>query len=462
MPVDSTHEEYQDALPQWERCRNTYSGSDAVKSKGATYLPELESHSSAEYVAYRMRALFYNAMRATVKGLAGAVFHKPLSVEVPELIEPMLADVTQSSVPLEAYALKTTDEVLQVGRVGLLAEMPVATDGEAGRPYLCSYRAEDIVNWRTERIGGERVLTRVVLLESESAVDPKDAFAYVTAQRYRVLMLDADGFYRVEIWRPKSKANKTWMLDEVIEPARLGARVPFIPFVFIPGIDVTPPPLLDLCDANLSHYRNSADYQNAMHYTGQPSVWISGAAANDDGDGFDLGAGTATMLPPEGKMGILQADGKNAEGLRNLLKDTEGQMATLGARMLEQQAPHQETAHAVRMRHAGEHATLRTITVAVEVGLSMALRYLAWWAGANGADGEVLPDAALELNKDFFGMTMTAEDLKALMLLWQSGGMAWETFYHNMQKGNLTRPDVDAEEERREISVEGDLLPLGG
>ena len=33
------------------------------------------------------------------------------------------------------------------------------------RPYLCGYRAEDIVNWRTESRGGDDVLTEAAPVE---------------------------------------------------------------------------------------------------------------------------------------------------------------------------------------------------------------------------------------------------------------------------------------------------------
>jgi len=61
MPVNTTHPDYDFALPGWLRARDVLAGEDAVKSAGEKYLPRLDSQSDEEFLAYRKRASFFNA-----------------------------------------------------------------------------------------------------------------------------------------------------------------------------------------------------------------------------------------------------------------------------------------------------------------------------------------------------------------------------------------------------------------
>ena len=95
MPVDTPSPEYEAALPRWQRCRDCFEGSDAVKARATAYLPMLEGHhgSSQKYDAYKTRAVFYNATARTVAGLLGSVFRATPSWTFPATIEDDLEDV---------------------------------------------------------------------------------------------------------------------------------------------------------------------------------------------------------------------------------------------------------------------------------------------------------------------------------------------------------------------------------
>jgi hypothetical protein len=54
-----------------------------------------------------------------------------------------------------------------------------------------------------------------------------------------------------------------------------GSPIPFIPFwAFVKkrnSLTLQDPPLLDLADMNLAHYRISADYERGCHFAGLPT-----------------------------------------------------------------------------------------------------------------------------------------------------------------------------------------------
>ncbi len=454
MPVDTPHPDYQRIAPKWEKCRDTREGSDAVKSKTTKYLPRLDIHEQkpAKYNEYLLRAYFYGAMKRTVEGLAGAILQKAPAVQFPENLNGILQDVTLTSVPFQLLVLKAVDESMTVGRYGVLVDMATA-EAPDQRPYAAPYFTEDIISWRTERRGGDRVLVRVVLRETVEELDPKDPFKMKSGVQYRVLELGDDGYSQTVYVEERENSGK-FLAQEPILPERRSNRLGFIPFVFIgsEGISPTPsiPPLDALADTNLSHYRNSADYEHGLHYTGVPIPWVAGVMGSNDGTPIALGPTHMLQLDKDGRAGIIQADGNMLGALEKALDRKQKLMATLGARLLEEQASTQETATAVGMRHAGEHASLRTVAQAVELGLTKVLQWLAWWAGTSDKPEDT--GATVELNKEFLTVKMSPAELHELVLSLQAEQISYPTFYHNISVGGVAREGVTWEEELAAIT----------
>jgi hypothetical protein len=423
----------------------------------------LESHvlKTEKYEAYKQRANFYNAMGRTVEGLSGYIFLKEPFYEVPDEVESHMKDITMTKKSFAQFALKGSQEILITGRTGILIDMAIDPT-LAERPYWIAFRAEDITSWRSERRGGEEVLTRVVLHETAEEPDEKDEFVTNEIEQYRVLSLDEEDIYTQVIYRKKSKSTDEWIPwapegeNPKKVPLRRGAPLNFIPFVIINpislGVGVEKPPLLDLVNVNLSHYRLSADLMHGLHYTALPTPWIAGMRGSGPNSGeLSIGSGTAWELEKEGRAGMLEFTGAGLGAIREEMERIEKMMATLGARLLETQPTQAETATAVSMRHAGEHATLQTITDTLEQGLTLALKYHYWWIGTTATVDEI-DDVTLELNRDFFSKRMDPAELTALLAALQSETISYETFHYNLQQGEIMRPDITVEEEKKAIA----------
>lgn len=467
MGVNRKHKAYTAAADQWSRCRDCFDGGDAVKAADHKYLPPLPTHleNPEKYKEYKLRALFYNATGRTVEGLSGAIFQKAPTVTLPKALEDQLKDVTLTGVSADSFALKSTREVLVTGRYGVLVDMSGDAAAEQ-RPYWVGYRAEDIVSWRTTRRGGDQVLTRVVLREIAEEPDPKDQFGTVDVEQYRVLEL-IDVAYVQTIWR-KGDVNKdewapwtpTGQTEPELIPERRGKPLDFIPFEFLGPTsnlpEVEKPPLLDLVDVNLSHYRTMADLEHGRHYVALPTPWVAGLVGDKQGP-LKMGPSVVWELEATGKAGMVEFTGQGLGALDKASEEKRHMMATLGARLLEEQPAGHETATAVEMRHAGEHASLRTVAQSVETGLTTILRWHAWWMGIEATPEDV--DAAFELNKEFFSIQATADDVKAALLAYQADAISFLTFYDRLQKGGWAREDVSAEDERKEIERQAPPAP---
>lgn len=150
-----------------------------------------------------------------------------------------------------------------------------------------------------------------------------------------------------------------------------------------------------------------------------------------------------TSSDPNARFGILEFTGKGLGALETGTESKERQMAVLGARLLEQQKPAVESNDTIVTRTAGERSILQSLCQTIGQALTQVLRWHADWKG-DTVDDEMV----IALNQDFVNAEMPTDLLLALLQAVQSGQISWETFYYNLEKGEITRPGVDAETEK--------------
>lgn len=461
MSVKNQHKAYQDMLPKWQRCRDVAAGQDAIHAAGTNYLPKLKDQSSDDYLSYVLRATFYNATWRTIVGLQGMLFRKPPTVDVSATVNPMLDDVTMGGVPLRIFALSVTEECLVVGRCGLFVDYPVVdaetmtlADAKAFnlRPSMSIYKAEAIINWRTRIINNKCVLSQVVL--QEVYCEQEDEFTDGKPEdRYRVLDLvdmqvgdTMQTVYRIRLFKVNDKGDDE-QIGEDSFPHMGGKTLDYIPFYFIGVDDTTPevdePPLLDLVDMNLAHYRVSADYEHGCHFTGLATAVISGYSIQE-GEKLYIGSQSAWVFPdPNATATFLSLDHDFVALAANIEKK-EQQMAILGARMLEQQKRAAESADMAAIHRTGEQATLASAAQSISMGIRNALQTFSNWAGATG-------EVKFDLNRDFFPMPMDAPTLTALIAGWQQGAYSYDTLFANLKLGEVVALESTAESEQEKI-----------
>lgn len=447
MSVKFTHPLYHKFESKWKRCEDAVAGSDDIKDCGGEYLPKLSGQTDDEYDGYKARALWYGATARTIQGLAGAIMRKPPVVTVPDGMVEDLKDITLSGTSLENLIASLTTETLKTGRNGLLVEMS-NMGGTNARPYWVMYTADQIVNWKTARVNGEEKLILVVLKEY-SAVEGEDEFEVKVQCVYRVLSLDAAG-YHVRIFTPRPNSDAFDIED--ITPVKRGTPLKEIPFCFIGSVnnDPTPakPPLLDLVDVNLSHYKSSADLEHGRHFCGLPTPWAVGFDPKTTK--LEIGSSRCWISKDaNAKVGMLEFTGQGLGALVTALEEKAAEMAVLGARMLEAQKSSVEATQTHKIRLSGEQSALQSVAGSIGHATTKCLRWHALWKGIQAVE-----DIRAELNKDYAANGMTSEELSALTAALQAGSISYETFYYNLQRGELTRPDVTAEEEKELIDTQ--------
>lgn len=463
MAIDNEHPDYKKYKPQWEKLRDCADGQEAVHSKGVKYLPRLSGQSDADYNAYKARGAFYNAVGRTIDGLSGMVFRKPLKVDVPAGMVDYLNDITLNGLSLLGFVEEIVDDVIGVGRAGILVDHPTMATGttraqaEAAniRPFLKHYTTENVFYWKVEGRNNNQVLTQVRLWEYVQITGDKE-FDETGRQQIRVLDLEPEtGNYRQRVFiKVKTPRGEEWVQEGAdIVPIKNGAPLTEIPFYFV-GVKndmpkVQKPPLIDLANINLSHYVSTADLEHGAHFTGLPTAVITGHTDSvEEAPEYRIGSPVAMVFPnPDTKVQYLEFTGQGLSALETRLEKKEQQMAFLGARMLTPEKAGIEAAQTLQIRQMGEVSVLASLAESVSVSVKKALAFMSEWAGFGNA-------VEFHLNKDFIAVAMSSQELVALLQTWQAGGIAFEDFLDNLKRGEIVREERTAEDIRSEVETE--------
>ena len=466
-------------LPQYYLIRDCISGEPTIKGAKALYLPmpnaeDQSKENKARYENYLKRAVFYNVTRRTLNGLVGQVFMRDPVVKVPSLLNSVVENASGTGVSLLQQSKKTLSLTLAYSRAGLLVDYPEVPEGgatvadlEAGRvrPTITTYSPQEIINWRLTERGAEEILSLVVLAESYTFAD--DGFEMKNAAQFRVLKLDENGEYVMEIWSeptptawagdktPKGNFQRT---KEIRPKGADGLPLREIPFTFVGSENNDPQPdnpnLYDLASINVAHYRNSADYEESCFIVGQPTPVLTGLTEEWVKDVLKgtvaFGSRGGIPLPVGGDAKLLQATENTM--IKEAMEAKERQMVALGAKLVEQKQV-QRTAFEAKVEATSEGSTLSSTAKNVQAAYAWALKWCAKFVG--------VPDTAIvfELNTDFDIARMTPEERAQAIKEWQTGAITFEEMRSVLRKsGTATEDDAAAKEKIAKDTAEAMAL----
>jgi hypothetical protein len=465
--VDTLHPLLDAKTRQIRRCRDAYMGTDSIKlldgnlkdllsKTDEEYLPRLSGQSDDQYAQYKVRAVFYAAMARTVIALVGAIDRKCPEIKGAEGLEEWMKDVTGYGVSFEEFMKDIETEVLISGRVNIVIDRMNSVNNT---PYLVWSKNEDCINWFTEDASEfDKKLSSMVFREAYTSADKDNPYLQNQSHQYREYLLDPAGNVVVKLWRPLDKAliagaKTDYTVHETYNVTNRGRALGFLPVVSVVSegspLEIPKPPLVDLVDVSLSHYRNSADYEHGLHWTALPTPWFSGL--NDRSSAITIGSGTAIVLPdPASKAGFLEFSGVGLSAIAQSMKVKENMMSALGARMLGSSMDQSTSAEVVRINVAGEVAALQNIAKSLSRGLTRLLRMVAIWENKSNPE-----NIDIRLNEDYIDTKLAAQDITALMQAYQAGVISLDSLLWNFDQGERLPLGRTVDEEM--AMIEADL-----
>ena len=494
MTIDKRMPELARRTAAWARTRAAVAGGDAVRDAGETFLPRLSGQTAKEYRGYQMRPVFFEATGRTRSAMTGLAFAKPAEVALPSNIADFEADADAGGLSLQEFVANILSD-LQETDFGVVCVMhngdpanPGTAANPSGRPYLKFYEAESVLGYKFQVVAGKRQLSQLRVKEFIN-VPSEDEFDEVEVAQIRVMDIGpldtgrnaVSGFrerlYQEEERKDKAgKTVKTWVLKETRIPLNAGKPLQYVPARLVSSNGNAAPgaaPLAPLAEVNLSHWRTSADYEHALHFCGLPTPYVTGVsspqvragdvrAALDDVTGYEnitqariaapqpsikLGSSTViTFENPQAKMAFLQLDPSGIGALSEALDRKAAYMAVLGARMLAQEKSGVESGHALAIKRAGETSALARLCRALSDAVTDVLEMASEWAG--GARGGV----TYRINTEFGDIPLAAQEMTALLAMFNSGAISLETLIYNMRKAGRIEESVSDDDEKERIA----------
>lgn len=456
--------------------RDCIKGSDAIKDGRVAYLPHPDPMNAtsqvgiARYDSYIKRAVFYNITGNTVKGMLGQIFSRDPVIKMPAQLQVMTEDVSGSGISLSQQSRQVAEDVIALGRHGLLTEYP-RVEGPTSqadlnngnvRPIILNFAPENIKNWRESIVNNRRKYTLIVLKDKADSITQSDEdFSEDYSEVYRELRLvnvDGNWIFKCRFWQQLEEGGPLLAGDWLIPTKSDGKPFDEIPFSFV-GADnndssIDEPPMRDIAELNVAHYRNSADYEESVFMLGQPTPvltgltvqWVKEVLADNP---IIFGSRVAIKLPSGATASILQAP---ANGMAKEAMDTkESQMVALGARLV-QQRDVQRTAS----EYNGDRATQTSILATISRNVTAAyLKCFKWACDYSGANYSAID---FELNTDFDLAKMSPEEIAQVIAAWQAKAISFTEMRFALKKGGAAYQEDEVM--RDEASNDPNIISL--
>lgn len=420
-----------------------------------------EAQNNLRTESYWSRGRFFNATGRTQESLDGMIWSKQPEVELPSQLEYLETDATGDNCGLREVAQETTDEVISIGRHGILVDMPTMIDAEGisrrltqaesesgdNSPKLIQYLAEQIKFFAG--IGPQEIK----LTEEREEVDSDGEWE---CKKYIRRLVIIDGIYHNQLWNDNKE-----MISDVI-PIANGSPLKFIPFQFF-GADNNSPqyskvPMYDLANVNLGHYVLDCDNRDNLHFHGQGMTVVYTDMTADEfydfnPNGLNVGAKGMNQLKSDDKVEILQLDSTGA--IPAEMERDEKRMIYLGAQLV-QDSSSTQTATAAVIDSNASMSTLKRISMNVSSGLEQCLEWVALFLGSDG-------DITYKLNTDFVTDTMDAQTIAQHFQAVQSGLLPIETYYDTARTVGFTKKTNQelkelSEQDNLDVEVESEVL----
>ena len=473
--VKERHPDLGIVIHDYEECRDAVDGSTTVKGKGVQYLPmpsgfNGSSSPVAMYESYKLRAQFPDLLAPTIQGMLGIIHHGEAQIEGLEEgspLEGMWEKATPDGLPLESLHRKITEEILTVGRVALLADLPP----EGGDlPWVATYAAETLINWSESR--NFFVLEEGYRVRSGYTWDAKLRYRVleIVDDTYQVEVLDEDGSPITEFADVENQDVEEGVATSVVVPqVRGGGTLEEIPLVVAGSRDLslTPDqiPMIGVTRAAFAIYRLDADYRHQLFMSGQETLFYIGLAKEDVPE--YVGAGVGIAIPEGGDAKYVGPSGSGIAAHKEAIADERANAAEAGSRMFAVgDKKSAESGEALRIRARAGSATLVSVAQTSAAALESVLRHCARMVGQDPEEIIVKP------NLNFLDTDMSPDEANKMVELWMNKVISYETLYANLQRGRIASEERTAEEEQELVAEEeaaavpdegmGELPEIGG
>ena len=454
MKVNETDPRVAAMAEDWALVDALLGGTKAMRAAGEKYLPKWTLEDPSDYAARLKIATLFPAFEQTVKEMTGRAFADQVQLgdDVPAWIrDDVWPDVDRQGINGHAWARGWFAGALAKGLNHVLVDAPPAVlpdgreirtqaDQKAARaqPYLIRIAPERILGWK---VGSDGQLSQVRITWSRT--EP-GTFADTVVPQIRVYEI---GLIRVFEERTQAGKEKEW-----VEVEQIAYDLPIIPLVTCytnrTGLLCAEPPLRELAYMNTAHWSQQCSTASLLQTAGVPILAAIGL--NEENPKLLIGSKNAVMLPVGGDMKYVEHSGKAISAGRDALKDMEGQMKAIGAKLLEPGGA-TKTATQASEEASSSNSPLGAMVEDLEDALEQVLYVIGLYR--NEPTG-----GSVEVKADLDPDTAPIESMGVIGKMVATGGLSRATQFAEAQRRGIVSPELDWDDEQGRIETDGPAM----
>lgn len=458
MAIDAQHPQYVEFIDKWTLI------DDIIEQTNLdNYLIELNpsdtsDSNKARNEAYKQRALFYALTTQTITGMLGTTFSKMPELEAPESMMYLADNIDGAGNNIYQQSSLVVKKVLSISRSGLYVSFP-RTDGEVSKADMNDgiavatiqhVEAKDIINWDVTTIGAKTKLSLVVIQGSKTIIED---YVHKIIPTIRELFLE-NGIYGERIW--EKPLDKWVVVDEYFPTDKTGNTFTEILFQFVGSVNndanVDSPNMLAMAEVNVSHYRNSADFEDSVWYAGQAQAYMVGITQSHLDlmieNNMYVGSRELIGVPDGGKFGYESAPPNPL--VRQAMVDKLEMMIGLGARMVTEGGV-AKTAEQSGNERETQYSAMTLGVKNVSDAYEQAMQWVSLFMTGGEAEG-----LTFQLNTDFIKPDSSPAELKEMIMGFMAGSIPVSDYVRYMKdsgKFDEEKPNEDYEEELETVAM---------
>lgn len=446
---------YYDMAPRWAIVDDIRAGTEAIRAKKEKYLPKFEAETPADWAGRVAMTFVADHYATTLTEHVGLVMAEPIKLgdDVPPAIQDLSEDIDGEGNHLDVFAQGTFDAALHLGHCLLWTDYPNAADFKdlsdervvsKARPYVQLYRADDVLSWQTETVGGVKVLTRIVFRECGS--EPVGEFGTKEVVRYREIQQAVA--YDEFTGRAKSLGAITWRAwkepesgaisfeeigsGTIAGPTRIPARVVYGGERL--GVLHSKPHLYGLALSNVEETQIESDYAAVMHKCNVPTPIFIGRNTNEGAQTIQMGQGIDIAIGGDAK--YLEPTGVALGATRTRIQDIQLQMQRQGAATAQGEGGKVMTATEAAQYAKARNAKLSRAARSLQDALEGVLADMAAFMGI-ASTGTVKSGGSVSVTQNIAGVSIDPAYLTVLVAAYDQGTLTMEELRYVLQTGKL-------------------------
>lgn len=455
MDLTQRHAAYLATQSARTKSRDLYSGSEAVRAKGETYLFKEKNEVQEDFDLRLKRAVIDPYVEKIVGARQSLLFAKAHTRELPEPLELFRDDVDMKGASASTFFHDIAQEAQTDGIAWVAVDMPRLPDGGYAsaqaernanhRVFFEQIPGSAVIDWE---VGPDRQLVWAVIEQSVANPRASAGDAIETKTQWKVWSRAEWAVYELAASEDGGKVEEKSFVAVETGTNPTGV-VPLVPFLGVPYVEDFAgwPAAASVLDHIILIYNKNSDLDWFERLTSHP---IPYAVSPKKPEKLDVNKGFWIESGPNSgsiTVGYLETTGAAFGSIRDSIQDLEAKILRIALAQARKDSAQVQSAEGQREDRKIFASSLKSASVHYEDSEQRCWEIAARWIG-------VQTEIEIEYTRDFDDRLIEATMIQALSSLADANRLSTKTLLNILQQGEVLPEFVDIDEEVEQMQAQ--------